>query len=83
MVSFKTFVKVLADSLNIMDYNFFYYTVKRKKATLRLSKKKGRPEQAIVEVLESYPCPIPLAMEEVVYDTGLVKKGTSILLGGD
>ena len=39
-VDFVTFLKILVDSLSILDYNFFYYTVKRKKATLRTSPKR-------------------------------------------
>jgi hypothetical protein len=36
-----------------------------------------------VSVLESYPAQIPETWEKVTYDTGIVKKGRSILLGGD
>lgn len=79
----RTFLKILVDSLSILDYSFFYYTVKRKKATLRVCSKKGRPVQRVIGVLESYPCPIPSTMEKVVCDTGLVKRGRSLLLGGD
>jgi hypothetical protein len=62
---------------------FFEYTERRKKATLRTSNKHGRPPQKLVSVLESYPGPIPETWEKVTYDTGLVKRGRSILLGGD
>jgi hypothetical protein len=85
-VSYKTFLKILVDSLNILDYSFFHYTVKRRKATLRTGRKKGRPPQKLVSVLESYPCPIPFRdylIEKVVYDTGLEKRGVSLLLGDD
>jgi len=34
-------------------------------------------------ILESYWMPIPEYVEEVFYDTGIVKKGISISLGGD
>jgi hypothetical protein len=65
-------------------YNFFYYTIKRKKATLRTGSKKGKPPQRIVSVLESYYLPInPSKVEKVGYDTGLVKHSKSLLLGGD
>lgn len=80
-VSFKTYLSILTDSLNIIDYSFYYYTVKRKKATLRTNSKKDRPPQKLISVLQSYPAPIPNRMERVVYDTGLVKRGYTLLLG--
>ena len=83
-VEFTTFLKILVDSLSILDYNFFYYTVKRKKATLRTGSKKGRPAQKLVSVIKSYPIPFDQSVvEKVVYDTGLEKRGVSLLLGGD
>jgi len=69
-VSLSTLIAVLSESLDILDYSFLYYTVKRREATLRTDKKKGRPEQKLIGVLESYPCPEPSFMREVVYDTG-------------
>ena len=59
--------------------------LERKKATLRTSSKKGRPEQRVVWVLKSYSVPIhsDFTVERVVYDTGLEKRGISILLGGE
>ena len=84
-VTFDVYLHILVDSLPILDYSFFYYTVKRKKATLRTSSKEGRPKQRIVCVLKSYPCPIQSnsVVERVVYDTGLEKRGISLLLGGE
>jgi hypothetical protein len=82
-ISFPTLLVIQAESLSILDYGFFAYAVRRLETTLRIDKKKGRPEQKLIGVLESYPCPIPSFMKHIVYDTGLVKKGTSILLGGD
>ena len=80
-VDFKTFLHILLD-VDYLDYNFFYYTVKRRKATLRTNSKKNRPKQQLVNVLESYPVQIPKkALEKVVYDTGIEKRGISILLG--
>lgn len=82
-VNFKTFLSILVDSLSILDYNFFYYTVKRRKATLRTSNKKNRPEQKVIDVLYSYPCPLPSStVERVVYSTGTEKRGHSLLIGG-
>ncbi len=80
-VSFKAFLRVLVDSLDIIDYSFFYYTVKRLKATLRTGNKKDRPPQRLIRVLESYPAAFPAKMEQVIYETGLVKRGHTILLG--
>jgi hypothetical protein len=83
-VTFETFLKILVDSLLILDYNFFYYTVKRKKATLRTGNKKGRPPQKVVDILPSHYLPFNQStVEKVVYDTGLEKKGISLLIGGD
>jgi hypothetical protein len=81
-VDLNTFLKILLDT-DFLDWNFFYYTVKRRKATLRLSKKKNRLKQELVSVLESYPMPIPELPEMVIYDTGIEKRGLSILLGDE
>jgi hypothetical protein len=81
-VDLKTFLHILLDTEHV-DYNFFYYTVKRRKATLRTSNKKNRYAQRLISVLHSFPESIPPRMEKVVYDTGLVKRGNSILIGGD
>jgi hypothetical protein len=81
-VDYKTFLHILLDTEHL-DPIFFDYTVKRKKATLRASNKKDRKPQELVSVIESYPAPFPKTWEKVTYDTGLVKRGRSILLGGD
>jgi len=65
----------------VLDYNFFYWTVFQGKSTLRTSSKKNRPPQEVVSVLQSYSVPIPESVEKVVYDTGIQKRGISILLG--
>jgi hypothetical protein len=66
-----------------MDYNFFYWTVSRGKATLRTSNKVNREPQKIVAVLESYPVSFDEneLWEKVTYDTGTEKRGINILLG--
>jgi hypothetical protein len=82
---FVTYMKILLDT-KYLDYNFLYYTFKRRKATLRTGRKKGRPPQKVVSVLRSYPVAFPsndTVVEKVVYDTGLQKRGFSILLGGE
>jgi hypothetical protein len=80
----KTLYHILVDSLDIIDYGFFYYSVKRRASTLRTSSKEGRPLQSCVAILESYYVPFPKGVvEKVVYDTGVEKKGTSVLFGVD
>lgn len=81
-VDLNTLLKILLDT-DYVDPLFFYHTVKRKKATLRNPNcnKKDRPKQELVSVLKSYWLPPPKKFEEVIYDTGVVKRGLSILLG--
>jgi len=79
-VIFKTYLHILLDT-EYVDPLFFKYTVKRDKATLRVSNKIRRPCQKIVSVLQSYFEEVPERMEQVVYDTGLEKKGLTIILG--
>jgi hypothetical protein len=81
-VDYETLRSILRDT-DYLDPMFFEYTERRKKATLRTSNKHERPPQKLVRVLESYPASIPETWEKVTYDTGLVKRGRSILLGGD
>jgi hypothetical protein len=82
-VTFKTFLKILLDT-EYLDYNFFYWTVSRSKATMRTSSKQGREQQKLVSVLESYRASIPDdKMQQVIYDTGIEKVGICMLLGGD
>jgi hypothetical protein len=82
LVDYRTLLKILLD-FEHLDIVFFVYTVRRNKASLRDSEKNGRPPEKIVAIVESYPMPIPEYIEEVFYDTGIVKKGVSISLGGD
>jgi len=80
LVDFKTLLKILLDFKHL-DMVFFAYTVKRNKVSLRDSKKKGRPPEKVVAILESYWMPIPEPIVEVFYDTGIVKQGFAISLG--
>ena len=82
IVDFKTLLKILLDFKHL-DMVFFSYTVRRKKATARISKKKDRPSPKLVKVLESYPLPFPEQVQEVFYDTGVVKKGITFSLGDE
>ena len=79
-VSFNKLLHILIDTEGL-DYSFFYYTVKRKKATLRVSNKRNREPQKIVAVLPSYYYPISNCVEKVIYDTGTEKKGKCLLIG--
>jgi hypothetical protein len=81
IVSFETFLKILIDCKEIVDYGFVQYTFKRKEATLRLSQKEGRPLQNVVTVVESFSVPFPKLMRHVVYVTGCEKKGSTIDIG--
>jgi hypothetical protein len=84
-VNFTDYLRMQLDLLDagILDYNFFWWTVKQGKATLRLSEKKNRPLQQTVNVLKSYSVPIPEigSRERVIYDTGIKKRGLTIFLG--
>lgn len=80
-VDFKFFLKILLET-EFLDWNFFYWTVTRGKATLRTNSKKNREPQRVVSVLESYPVMFPSSCEKVVYDTGVAKRGFTVLLGG-
>ena len=81
-VDYRTLLKILLD-FEHLDMVFFVYTIKRGKATLRDVSKKGRPPEQVVAILESYHVPIPEHVREAFYDTGIVKKGVSISLGGE
>lgn len=84
VVTFETYLKILIDCGSIVDYGFLYYTFKRKEATLRLSRKEGRPFQTCTDVIESFFVPFPTGiMKRVLYVTGSEKKGTTINLGVD
>jgi hypothetical protein len=50
-VSFKELLDILLHT-KYVDWNFFYWTVQKGKATLRISEKKNRPQQKIVAILK-------------------------------
>ncbi len=82
-VDFYTFLEILIHVLKrgYLDYNFFWWTANKSKATLRTNHKKNRPPQKVVSVLKSYSVPIPKSVEMVTYDTGVKKRGFTIFLG--
>ncbi|MBS7631683.1 hypothetical protein KEJ47_09000, partial [Candidatus Bathyarchaeota archaeon] len=65
-----------------LDYNFFYWTVRRGSATLRISDKAGREPQKVVAFLQGYEATeVPERLVHVIYDTGMEKRGRVISLG--
>jgi len=78
---FKEYLKILLDTEHL-DWNFFWWTVRRGQATLRTSNKQGRPPQKVVAYLKGYePTEFPDKMVHVLYDTGLEKRGVVVKLG--
>jgi len=78
---FKEYLKILLETEHL-DWNFFWWTVRRGQATLRTSNKQGRPPQQVVAYLKGYePAEIPAKMVHVLYDTGLEKRGVVIKVG--
>lgn len=83
-VKFTDYLRMMLDLLDmgLLDYNFFWWTVNKSKATLRTSQKKDRKKQELVSVLKSYSVLIPEEVENnVVYDTGIDKRGLTVFLG--
>ena len=84
-VKFTNYLRMQLDLIDagILDYNFFWWTVKQSKATLRLSCKRNRPKQECISVLKSYSVPFQdLGLRErVIYDTGVQKRGLTVFLG--
>jgi len=78
--TFKEYLRILLDT-DYVDWNFFWWTVRRGEATLRTGNKHGRPPQRVVAYLKGYePTQIPEKMTRVLYDTGLEKRGLVIQL---
>jgi hypothetical protein len=50
MVSFETLIKILLDTKGI-DFNFIKWTMRREYATIRISKKKGRNDMKILNII--------------------------------
>jgi hypothetical protein len=82
-VCYIDYLRIQLDLLvvGILDYNFFWWTVKQGKATLRVNSKINRPNQEVVSVLYSYSVPFPKSVEKVIYDTGIEKRGLTVFLG--
>lgn len=78
-VTFPKFLEIIC-ATEYCDWNFIRWSVVRAEATLRTSQKQGRPKQKLVAVLESHKIvPIPKMCKRVVYDTGIEKKGKTII----
>jgi hypothetical protein len=79
--SWKEYLIILLET-DHLDYNFFYWTVRRGSATLRTQTKEGRLPQMVVSFLEGYEeTEIPEKMVRVIYDTGIEKRGKVIDIG--
>ena len=79
--TFKEYLKILLDT-NYLDWNFFWWTVKRGQATLRTSNKQNRPPQKVVAYLKGYePTEMPDKVTHVIYDTGVEKRGMVVKVG--
>lgn len=80
-ISFWEYMNILTSlPESMVDYDFFWWTANRGKATLRTINKHDRPPQKLVAVLESYPHPEPEIVQKVDYDTGVEKLGINISL---
>jgi hypothetical protein len=74
-MTFRQMIHVMADqALFHLDENFFEWTARHGKATLRLSNKLNREPQKIVAVLTSHTEIVPDELESVIYDTGTGKR---------
>ncbi len=84
-VKFTDYLKMQLELLDmgLLDYNFFWWTVKQSSATIRYGNKVNRPQQQIVDVLYSYHVPIPAKVRIATYDTGVQKRGLTVFLGED
>ncbi|MGQ9507542.1 MAG: hypothetical protein ACUVTB_06800 [Candidatus Bathycorpusculaceae bacterium] len=81
--SWLKYLQILLDLLKegILDYNFWFWTIKRGSATLRTSNKANREPQRVIAHLKGYEkTTIPSKLCHVVYDTGTSKVGWCILL---
>jgi|GEM_PF-1365269 hypothetical protein len=73
-----TYLRIMLDliDMGVLDYNFWFWTVKRGEATLRTSNKQGRPPQQVVAYLQGFELTeIPAKLKHVSYDTGVEKRG--------
>lgn len=83
-VKFTDYLRMQLDLIDagILDYNFFWWTVNKSEATLRVNSKKNRPKQELVSTLHSYSVPIPKEkVRQAIYDTGIEKRGLTVFLG--
>ena len=84
-VKYTDYLRMQLDLIDagLLDYNFFWWTVKQGKSTLRCNKKKNRPYQELISTLHSYFVPIPKTglVTQAIYDTGVSKRGFTVFLG--
>ena len=77
-VSLRDLLSILLDT-RYLDWVFFDWAVRRKKATIRTGPKVGRPPSRMVSVLRARAEPPPESFTGVVFDTGIIKKGISLI----
>lgn len=85
-ISFNVYTKILLEVSDYLDSLFVYYTIRNKKATIRISDKIGREPQKLIDslTLVTYYLSIPLEkMEKACYDTVLNKNNIKIQLGNN
>jgi hypothetical protein len=70
LVDFRTLMQILW-ATDYIDPVFIKWTTIRGMATIRFSPKKNRPPVEAVEILKSFPLPIPEKFYLVIYDTEL------------
>ncbi len=76
--SFREYLRILLDT-SFVCYNFFYWTVRRGCATIRISNKLDRTPQKIIALLEGYELTQPPEnIQMAIYETGAVKTGRVI-----
>jgi hypothetical protein len=83
-VDFDVYLEILGKVKRhgILDWNFYKWTVDRGYATLRTDNKKGRPTQELVFTLKTYSVPVPKKVRQIIYGTGVQKRGFTLLLKG-
>jgi len=73
-----TYLRIMLDLIDygVLDYNFFFWSIKRGEATLCCSNKLNRPRQKVVAFLGGFEsAEIPAKLKHVIYDTGVEKRG--------
>ncbi len=78
-VPFRRYLQILL-ATEFVDWNFIHWTMVRGQATIRTSRKQDRSASQVVDTLITRYEPIPENLATVIYDTGLVKKGLTMII---